>query len=163
MEVGIALQHHAPVGIVLAQHIGAGADRIPVERDVALGQSRLGIEDIGLPGHGREEGHGEPVLELRILAFETDAQRLAVQHLDAAEARLTQGRDPLQRAGRLQTRKLVGQFTEAANVLAHQSGDRRMRPGRGQTLDLMGEVLGGQLARAGCLEVGQTVDALEIP
>ena len=36
VEVGITLHHHLPVRVVDRQHIGAGTDREPVQRDIAL-------------------------------------------------------------------------------------------------------------------------------
>jgi hypothetical protein len=56
MEVRIPLQHHARVGIVLGQHVGAGADRVPVQRQVLLGHAGLAVELSASQGMGAKKG-----------------------------------------------------------------------------------------------------------
>src|SRR3546814_18111186 len=50
-----------------------------------LGHAGLMIKAIGLPGYGRREGHGQPVLELGILAYDLDAQGMRIKRLHSLE------------------------------------------------------------------------------
>ncbi len=83
--VRVARQHHARVGVVLHQHVGSGAHRPPVEREVALGHAGLGEEAVHLARHRAEEGHRQPVQELRIGALQGDAVGVAIHHFDAGQ------------------------------------------------------------------------------
>ena len=72
MKIGIALHHHAAVRVVFAEHVRAGADRIPVEREVFLGHSRLRVKAVGLARHRRKKRHRQPIDKLRILAMQAN-------------------------------------------------------------------------------------------
>ena len=74
--VRVALHHDAAVFAVLGDHVRAGADRPGVHRHAELAHAGLRIERIGLPWHRRQEGHLHPVLPLRVLALEADAQQV---------------------------------------------------------------------------------------
>ena len=86
--VGVALQHVAAVLGELGQHEGAGAHRPVVERQVFLRHAGLGIKLFGLPGHGREKRHRQPVLELGVLADDPNAQRVFVGRAHALQRKL---------------------------------------------------------------------------
>ena len=78
MKIGIAFKHHSAVRVVLGQHIGTGAHRVPVECQVLLGHSRLAKEAIDLARYRGKKRHRQPVEKLRILATQLDAQGMAV-------------------------------------------------------------------------------------
>ena len=80
MEVGIFFQHHLAVRIVNRQHVRAGAHRLPVDIEVFFLHARLGVEHFGFPRNRRKKRHRQPVDELRILAFDTDAVGVAIHH-----------------------------------------------------------------------------------
>ena len=99
VEVGVAFEHHATVGIVLGQHVRAGADRIPVERQVLFAHSRLRVETIDLARHRREKRHRQPIDELRVLAEQRDAQRRGGRRRSLPRAQSGRGRARRRRAG----------------------------------------------------------------
>ena len=112
-EQRIALQHHAPVRIVHAQHERAGADRVPVQADVLGGQARLAVEAVGFPRQRREKRHRQPVRELRVDVGQADAQRVAVDHLHAGQIEAAQVQPRvvvrrLQRLGQLRRNRRCG-------------------------------------------------------
>ena len=49
MKVGILLQYHHPVRVILGQHVRSGTYRIPVKCDVLLCQALLRIKAFGFP------------------------------------------------------------------------------------------------------------------
>jgi hypothetical protein len=156
VEVGILLQHHAAVGVVLRQIVGPGADRLPVEREVLVGHAGLRVEHLGLPRHRRKERHRQPVDELRVLALDADAVGVAVDHLGAFEREIVQIQ---RRIGRVPGRFLqrFAQRLQADDVLAHQAEDRRAELGIGQPLDLVHIIGRHQFARAAVLEIADAV------
>jgi hypothetical protein len=153
-EQRVALQHHAPVRVVHGQHVGTGADRVPVERDVPGGKARLAVEAVGLPRHGREERHGEPVLELRVDVVQAYAQRVAVGRLDAGEREGPQ----IEPAGGGGLGEFGGEFGEAGDVGREQARDRRLHARARQALDLVGEVLGREFPAAALGEIAERID-----
>ena len=86
----IARQHHARVRIVLGQHVGTGADRIPVERKILLGHAGLRVELVGLPRDRRKKRHRHPVQKLRVLALHGHAVGVDVDHLHTADVECAQ-------------------------------------------------------------------------
>ncbi len=82
MKIRVARQHHAAVRVVFAKHVRPGPNRPPVERQVLDGHARLGKEAVSLSRHGCEERHGQPVEELRVLAFDVDAPRVSIDFLN---------------------------------------------------------------------------------
>jgi hypothetical protein len=72
-------------GIVFRQHEGAGADRPPVQRQVLGRHAGLGEKTIDLARHRGKERHGQPVEELRVLAFEPDAPGMTIDFLDTGQ------------------------------------------------------------------------------
>jgi hypothetical protein len=161
MKVGVARQHHAHVRVVLGQHVGTGADRIPIQRDVVLLHAGLAVQGLDLPGHGREERHRQPILKLRIAPVDADAIAVAIDHLGPVERDLPQVEEgSLAVDGvRCLFAEALGQCLETDDVLAHEPGDGRVQPGRGKALDLVDVVLGGELAGAGLGQVGELVQA----
>ena len=119
-KVRISLEHHARIRIVLRQHIGAGAHRPPVEREIPLRHPRLVEELLRLPGNRREERHRQPVGELRIAAVQLDAVGVAVDPLHALESVLAQIQP---RAGTIHTLEKLGIVGHADDVLRHQSAE----------------------------------------
>ncbi|MCY1514713.1 hypothetical protein D9M68_492630 [compost metagenome] len=171
MVVGVAAQHVAAVLQGLHQHVRAGAHGPGIERQIVRRHAGLAVEAVGLPGDGRREGHGQPVLELRVLAVDADAQRLRVKRLHAGKAvRLAQvqpGRRA--RAARhIAAQRLVplaqafAVFLQARNVLGHQGGDRRHHARAGQPPDGVDVVVGREFARAGAREIGNVVLAVQL-
>ena len=163
MKIRIAHEHHRAIRIVLGQHVGAGADRIPVECQVFLHHPRLAEEAVGLRRHRRKKRHRQPVEKLRVLAFKTDAVSVVVDDFDAGE-RILAKIDP--RVGVAALRKfgvdllqLAGVVLETDDVLLHQSEDGRMQARMGEALDLVFEVLRLQLARTLLAEIRQHVFA----
>ena len=161
-EVRVALQHHAQVGVVLGQHVGTGADRPPVEREVLLRHAGLGEEAVDLPRHRREERHRQPVCELRVASFEPDAEGVRVDALDAGERILAQV-EPFVAASlgahcRVRLLEPRGELGQADDVLRHEAVDRRGEARVRKALDLVDVIVGGQLARAAS---GQRVGAGE--
>ncbi len=154
LEIGVAAQHHAPVGVVLRQHVGAGTHGVPVQGDVLGGEPRLAVEAFGFPGHGREEGHGEPVDELGVFAPHGDAVGIAVHHLGAREGIAFQVEIGPFPPGAGQG---LGILRQPHDVLAHQPQDGGMDVGPRQPLDLVHVVGGHQLPGAGLLEVRKGV------
>ena len=73
VEIGVALQHMAPVFPKLGQHIRPGAYGPIVERKVIGLHAGLGVKLFRLPRHGCKEHHGQPVFELRVLAHQANA------------------------------------------------------------------------------------------
>lgn len=85
-----------------------------------LGHAGLAVEAVGLPGHGRGEGHGQPVLELRVLADHADAQGMGVERLHAGKAVGLAQVQPGQRAraaGQVAAQRLVARPQAVAVVL----------------------------------------------
>ena len=54
-EIRVALQHHPQIRIVFGQHVRAGADRVPMQRQVALCHARLLVKYVRLPRHRCEK------------------------------------------------------------------------------------------------------------
>ena len=75
---GFATQHDLRAAPVLAEHVGPGADRMRAE----IAPVRL--DD--LARDGRRVGHGEHVQEAQIGLLQTDAQRVAIDDLEARES-----------------------------------------------------------------------------
>ena len=90
MEIRILLQHHAAIGIVFRQIEGAGAHRLPVERQVLFRHAGLRVEHIGLPRNRRKKRHRQPVDELRVLALDTDAIGVAIHHFGTGQRKVIQ-------------------------------------------------------------------------
>ena len=173
-EVGIALEHHLRVRVVLREHVRAGADRVPVEREVApVVHAALRVEAVGLHRHRREERHRQPVHELRVLALDADAVGVAVHDLDAGEREAPQV-DPGQSlvalpnfascsfAALVLGLERVRELLQPDDVLAHVAEDRRVHARVREPLDLVDVVVGDELARAGLREVGERELALDL-
>ena len=164
-EVRIALEHVPPVLDVFGLHERAGADRPEVEREVLFRHAGLRVELLGLPRNRREEGHRQPVLELRILALHADAQRVLVERLGPGEGILAEIEEGQVAVGRRQARaqRLVGGDDRVAvllqpdDVVGHRRERRRLDARRGEAPDRVHVIVRGQLARAGFLEVRDLV------
>ncbi len=158
--IRVAHQHHARVGVVFHQHVRPGADRPPVQRQVALGHARLAEEAVGLRRHRPEERHRQPEQELRVGTLQRDAIRVAIDHLDTRQ--LEPGEIDPPRV----SLRLVGQphlqLLQARQVFGHQLEDRRMQPRVRQALDLMHEIGSFQLTRAGLGKIAQPADLAQI-
>jgi hypothetical protein len=157
--MGVAFQAHDPVGIILGQVIGAGAHRLPVQAEVLLRHARLAVEAFRLLRHRREEGHGQPVDELGVLALDADPVGMAVHRVGALEIEF---RDieigvPGPFPGRLA--QGLGQILEADDVIRHQAQDGGLNPGMGQAANLVDVILGGQLPATRLGETLEIVDA----
>ncbi len=165
-EVGIALEHHLPVRVVHGEHEGARAHRIPVEREVSFRHAGLREEALGLLRYRREEGHGEPVPELRILALELDPVGITIDDLGAGERKLREieigALAPRARELLVRLLERRRKLLQSDDVLAHQTEHRRMQARVRQALDLINVVGGRQLARAGLFEVPQLIHTREI-
>src|SRR5690606_26672096 len=70
----------------LDQHEWARTDRPRIERQIVRRHARLAVKTIRLPGDGRGKSHGQPILELWVLALDADAQRVIVERLHAVKA-----------------------------------------------------------------------------
>ena len=163
------------VRVVLGQHVRPGADRPPVEREVApLVHAALRIELVRLHRHRREERHREPVHELRILALDPHAVGVPVDDLDPGERKAAQI-DPRQAlVARAELRLVllhqtgvlglqrVRELLQPDDVLAHVAEDRRVHARVREPLDLVDVVLGRELARAGLREVRERELALDL-
>ncbi len=161
MKIRIALKHHLPVRIVLGQHIGTGADRVPVERQVFLRHAGLTIKTIDLHRHRREKRHRQPVLKLRIAALQPDPISVVIDDLDAGQWILPEIEPGVAFAAFDQG--LVGLFQgiriflEPDDVIGHQAEDRRMQTRMREPFDLVFEILRFELARAVFSEVGEHI------
>ena len=174
-EMRVALEDHPGVRVVLGEHVRPGADRPPVEREVApLVHAALRIELVRLHRQRREERHREPVHELRILALDPHAVGVAVDDLDPGEREAAQI-DPRQALVALAELRLVllhqtgvlglervRELLQPDDVLAHVAEDRRVHARVREPLDLVDVVLGGELARAGLREVRERELALDL-
>ena len=171
----IPLEHHPRVRVVLGEHVRPGADRPPVEREVApVVHAALRVELVGFHRQRREERHRQPVHELRVLALDAHAVGVPVHDLDAGEREAPQvdPRQPLVALPELRFVLLrealvlglerVRELLQPDDVLAHVTEDRRVHPRVRQPLDLVDVVLGGELARAGLREVGERELALDL-
>ena len=160
-EARVALHHVAAVADELGHHERPGADRPLVQRQAVVVHARLRIEGIGLPRDRRHERHRHPVVPLRILALEADAQQVRIGRVGAFERPLAEveeglvadvARQPGQELLVLGLDQLaVG--LEAEHVLGEDRVHRRLDAGGGVALDRVDEVVGDQLARALLLEV----------
>ena len=84
-EVWVAAHHVAAIGFELAQMVRAAANG-PACAGQAVGpHARLRVKGVGLPGHGRGKGQRQPVVPLRRLAQDAQAQGVAVQRLRACQ------------------------------------------------------------------------------
>ena len=165
VEIGISHQHHLPIRVVNAEHIGAGADRIPIQHQVFLPHARLRIKMFGLPRHRREKRHRQPIQKLRILALESDAIGIPVQHLGpgqriAVEIEISRAIFPPQAL--ILSRQQFAVFLEPQNVIRHQTEDRRIEPRMREALDLVNVIIRGQFARAGIFEIIQALYFLQL-
>ena len=159
--VGVALQHVAAVLLVGHQHVGARAHRPRVQRQPALGHAGLGVEGVGLPGHGGQEGHLHPVAPLRILALDADAQQVLLGRAGTRQRPAPEVEEGLVQAGRVQALAQLGVLglderavlLQPQHVLGEGAVDGRRDARGGVALDGVDEVLGHQLARALVLEV----------
>ena len=166
MKIGILLQYHHPIRIILGEHVRPGANGIPVKRDILFRQPRLSVKTFCLPRDRREKRHRQPVHELRVLTLNLDAVRVSIHHLRTFQRIAVQIQItvlallPSLRPGcRLQGR---GIFFETDNVIRHQTKNRRMQPGVRQPLDLEYIVFCGQLARAATGKIAKLVNLSQI-
>ena len=146
----------AAVLLVLGQHERAGTDRPGIQAQVALGHARLRVEGVGLPRHRREEAHRQPVVELRVLAVQADAQRVVIERLGPGERerakvqerQVAVGQRPAgaQRLVGLGDRLAVG--LQALDLLGHRRERRRLDARGGQPSDRIHVVVRGQFAAA---------------
>ena len=161
MEIGVALQHHTAVGIVLGQHVGAGAYRVPVERQVLLGHAGLAVKTVCLARHRSKKGHRQPVEKLRILAVHPDAIRVAVDPRDAVERKRVEIQ-PLGGAPHFhRILQRCPEFLQPDNALRHRAENRRVQAWVCQSLDFVDVVVGGQFARPRALEISNLLDAAQ--
>ena len=169
-EIGIARQDVAAVLAVLRQHVRPGAHRPVVQGQVALGHAGLAVELVGFPGDGREEGHRQPVLELRVLALDPYAQRMGIQRLHAFEGvfaevqprQVARGRDQALAQLGVGGADAVAVLLETDDVVGHVRVDGRYHTGGGQAADAVDVVVGGQFARTGARKVRDGVLALQV-
>ena len=159
--VGVALEHVAAVLNILGHHVGARAHGPGVERQALAGHAGLGIKGVGLPGNGRQKGHGHPVLPLRILAFDAQTQGVLVHGLRARQGPLAEVQERLVTGGgRKACPKLLVFSTDelavvrqAHHVFGKHAKHRRGGARGGVALEGVDVILGHQLARAGALEL----------
>ena len=158
-KIRVARHHHARIRIVLGQHVGAGAYRIPVEREVALFHAGLRIKLVGLPRHRREKRHRHPVQKLRVLALDADFIGHRVDHPDPCDLKPAQVQPGLAPAPGFEafqrSFESVAVFLEPDDVVGHVAENRRIHPRVRQALDLIHIVVGGQEARGADAEIGQ--------
>ena len=159
--VGVAGEHHAPVGVVLGEHVRPGADRVPVERQVLFGHARLAVEAVGVARHRREEGHCQPVHELRVGALEANAVTVAVEAGDAFERIAVEVEPGVGGFGLRRFAQRGAQCLQADDAFGHHAVDRRMQARMCEALDAIDEVVGGQLTRALFGEISQRIDAAQ--
>ena len=161
-EARVALHHVAAVAHELGHHERPGADRPLVQRQAVVGHARLRVERVGLPRHRRHERHRHPVVPLRILALEADAQQVRVGRIGALERPLAEVEEGLvadvARAARRSSFCVLGldQLAvrlQAEHVLGEDRVHRRLDARRRMALERVDEVVGDQLARALLLEV----------
>ena len=162
-EVRIAVEHHACVRIVLHQHVGPGADRPPVEREVPARHAGLMEEAFRFPWHRREEGHREPV------AGTAGSAPFSRMRKVCASTRSTPSSGNARKSShasgpRASTSCSFAVFSRLAkvvqpdDVLGHQSEDRRVQPWVREAFDLVDVVVRNELARA---LFGQCVGAVQ--
>ena len=159
--VGVALHHDAAVFLERRDHVGAGADGPLVECHAALGHAGLGVEGIGLPGHRRHEGHLQPVLPLRVLALQADAQKMLLGRGGARQRPAPEvEKRPVQTGGvealaqqRVFAFDQVAVVLQAQHVLGEDAVDGCRDARGGVAFEGVDEVLGHQLAGARVLEV----------
>ena len=70
-----------PVLDGLDHHVSPCAHGPGIQRQIALGHARLLIEPVSFPRHRSSERHGQPIAELRILAIDTNSERVIIQRL----------------------------------------------------------------------------------
>ena len=155
-EIRVALEHMAAVLHVVGQHVGTGAHRPHVQRQAAARHAGLGVKLVGLPRHRCHEGHRQPVLPLRVLAVDADAQRVAVERRRAGQRELAKVEEGLVQAGLVKAgaQLLVlgadqrAVVLQADHVLGEGAVDRRHDARRGMALHGVDEIVGHQLACA---------------
>ncbi len=128
---GVRHQHDLRAALVLAEHVRSGPDRVRTDVET------VGIDD--LAGDGRRVRHGEHVEEAEVRLREADAQRVAVDDLEAGD------------------RGLVVELPGSEGPLAHGVGTddlavdqpqpRALDGGIEQPPDRIRLIGGGQLAR----------------
>ena len=162
-KIGITFHYHDAIRIIDGKHVGARANRIPVERKIfSLRHPRLRIKTLCFPWNRREERHREPVDELRVFALELDAIGICVDDLHAIEGKFLQVEVAV--GGRrlgciLQLGRVV---FHADDVFADQPENRGMQFRMGEAADLESVVVGYQFAGAGEFEIAQLVDILQV-
>ena len=155
--VGVALHHVPAVLHELGHHVRARAHRPAVERQAIAGHAGLGIEGIGLPGNGRQKAHRHPVLPLRVLAVNADAQRVRVERLGTGQRPATEVQKGLVLAGGRHTGAQLLVFGadelavvgQAHHVFREDAEHRRCGTGGGVTFEGVDKIVGCELARAG--------------
>ena len=151
--------HHLVTAVFLedAHHEGARADGPGVEREVVLLKASLRIELFRFPGDGREEGHGEPVGKLRILAFDADAKGMVVERLGPFEGDVVDVEigvvSFLFPKETVFFSKRAREFLEPHDVVAHGSENRAHDAGTRDAADAVDVVVRGEFARAALGEV----------
>ena len=123
--------------------------------------ARLRVERVGLPGHGRQERHRHPVVPLRVLALDADAQQVFVGGADAGQRPAPEIQKRLVERRGAQARAQLGVLgldelavlLQADHVLGKDAKDRRRDARGGVALDGVDVVVGHQFARALMLEV----------
>ena len=159
--VRVAHHHVAAVLHMLLHHVGPGADRPDIERQPVAGHAGLGVEGVGLPGHRRQESHRHPVLPLRVLAADADAQQVRLGRAGARQRPAAEVEEGLVRARRVEPApELVVLGLDAfavvlqpKHVLGKDAEDRRRDARRRVALERVDIVVGEQLTRALVLEV----------
>ena len=151
--------HHLVAAVFLenAHHEGARTDGPGVEREVVLLKAALRIELFRLPRDGREEGHGEPVGKLRVLALDADAKRVVVERLGPFEGDVVDVEigvvSFLFPKETVFFSKRAREFLEPHDVVAHGSENRAHDAGTRDAADAVDVVVRGEFARAALGEV----------
>ena len=134
------------------EHVGPRADGPGGERHVVARQRAVGIKALGLPRHRREEGHRQPVAELRILSADRDFERMRIERAHAFKGACPQiepGLLPVLGAkGFVARGELRVERLEARHVLRQDAEHRAHDPRTCDALDAVDEILGHKLARA---------------
>ncbi len=156
MVIGVPLHHMAAVLDELHHHVRARSHGPLVQRDATFGQAGLGIEGVGLPRHGRREGHLHPVAPLRVLALDADAQQVLFRRADSRQGPFAEIQKGLVLAGWVEALAQLGVFllderavlAQTHHVFGKGAEDGRGDARRGLALECVDEVLGHQFARA---------------
>ena len=85
MVVGIFFEEQLSAWVVFGKIISTRSYRCPIKCQVFFLQTFLLVKEICFPGNGCKKVHGEPIVKLWILPFDSNTQGLIIQYFHTGD------------------------------------------------------------------------------